>query len=98
MNRAGQARGIFGTALNYAALIVVAGLFLLPLAWMLSVSLKPTPEVFETSLLPRQPTLDAYAAVIGIGADAGVVQAGARGTVERVESGTFNYLLYARNT
>lgn len=89
--------GVAQTA-TIAALIVVSGVFLLPLAWMLSVSLKPTPEVFETSLLPKEPTLDAYAAVFGIGADANVVQAGARGTVERVESGTFNYPLYARNT
>ena len=79
-------RDRFAHSAIIAALIVVSGLFLLPLAWMLSVSLKPTPEVFETSLLPKHPTLDAYAAVIGVGAEGGVVQEGARGTVERVES------------
>ena len=31
-----------------------------PLFWMLSMSLKPSNEVFDTNLIPRQPTLDNF--------------------------------------
>lgn len=78
----------------YALLIAVSAAFVVPLLWMLSVSLKPTREVLRPGLLPQHPTLGAYQAVIG--GDAGDPDAlqGDR----RVESGKFDYLLYARNT
>lgn len=53
-------------AAAYAALVVVSVLFLAPIVWILSTSLKPPGEIFATpsTLLPRQPTLDNYAAVL----------------------------------
>ena len=82
------------TVVTYAALTAVALVFVLPLLWMLSVSFKPTREVLQPDLLPQHPTASAYREVIGLGAD----DPGARRGDRRVESGKFNYLLYARNT
>jgi len=62
-----MARRRFTTAaLRYAALGVVSALFVLPLAWMLCVSLKPDAEVltYPPRFFPHQPTLAAYGAVI----------------------------------
>lgn len=44
----------------YVLLTVAAAAFLLPLLWMLCVSLKPTPEVLQPHFLPRAPTLVPY--------------------------------------
>lgn len=86
------------TATLYALLLLVAAAFLTPLLWMLSVSLRPAPEVLDPSLLPRHPTLQPYVDVIGLRPAAAVLRSAAGGQIERVESGTFDYLLYARNT
>jgi multiple sugar transport system permease protein len=50
----------------YLALITVSLLFVLPLVWMVAVSLKPSDEVmaFPPKILPQEPQLDAYAQVI----------------------------------
>lgn len=79
---------------TYAALTAVALVFVLPLLWMLSVSFKPTRDVLQPDLLPQRPTASAYREVIGLGADDSAALRGDR----RIESGKFNYLLYARNT
>lgn len=50
--------------LTYAALAAVAFLFLLPLLWMISVSLRPTPEVMSSDLLPQHPTMQSYVDVV----------------------------------
>lgn len=49
-------------AATYAALILASSVFLLPLAWMVSISLKPTDELFvdPPTLLPAVPEVDAY--------------------------------------
>lgn len=49
-------------ALTFAALISVAGLWLLPLVWMLSVSLKSRAEVIadDPTFLPQAPTFAPY--------------------------------------
>ena len=80
--------------LTYTLLSVAAAAFLLPLLWMLSVSLKPTREVFQPSLVPAHPTLDAYRAVVGAEVGQGTAATGDRA----VQTGAFNYALYTRNT
>ena len=40
-------RGMVGRAMSYGIAILVAGLFLLPLYWMISSSLKPNYQVLE---------------------------------------------------
>lgn len=47
---------------TYVALIAVSAAFVLPLVWMVSVSLKPRTEVlqFPPQFLPQQPQTDAY--------------------------------------
>ena len=49
-----------GTVFRYAMLLSVAALFVLPLVWMLCVSLKPPSEVLEPKFLPTAPNVDAY--------------------------------------
>ena len=71
------------TLLTYLLLAGVAAAFVLPLAWMVSVSLKPESELTRPAgapqpLLPERPQLDAYGAVF--------------------RSPDFDFLLYARNT
>jgi multiple sugar transport system permease protein len=80
--------------LTYLLLALAAAAFLLPLLWMVSVSLKPTREVFRPDPLPAHPTLDAYRAVIGVSVGQDTATTGDRA----VERGAFNYVLYARNT
>jgi multiple sugar transport system permease protein len=53
-----------GTLATYAVLITVAALFVLPLAWMISVSLKPDAELLRPSLLPEHPQFDAFRRVM----------------------------------
>ena len=79
---------------TYATLAVVALAFVVPLLWMLSVSLKPTREVLRPDLLPQHPTANAYREVIGVGGE----DPGSLHGDRRVEGGKFNYALYARNT
>lgn len=54
----------FSTGLTYAALLAVAALYLLPLAWMVGVSLKPDAELLRSNLVPQEPQVDAYARVM----------------------------------
>jgi multiple sugar transport system permease protein len=53
------------TLLTYTLLVLIALLFLLPLLWMLSTSLKPESEWFTRTLrwIPRRPTLENYARI-----------------------------------
>jgi len=82
-------------ATTYGLLTLAAAAFLLPLAWMVCVSLKPAPEVMQTHFLPREPTLAPYAQIIGVPAAAEA----AGGKAEDIaRGGGFNFLLYARNT
>jgi len=53
-----------GTMLTYVLLIVVAALYLLPLAWMLSVSLKPDAELLQPNIIPEHPQADAFGQVM----------------------------------
>ncbi len=76
---------------TYMLLTVVAAAFVLPLAWMLAVSLKPATEVLQPNFIPRAPTLESYATVIGLSQ-----QTTAQGV--RAEPPPFNFPLFARNT
>jgi multiple sugar transport system permease protein len=49
-----------GRPFTYVPLIAVATLYLLPLAWMISVSLKPDAELLRPDVLPEHPQLDAF--------------------------------------
>jgi multiple sugar transport system permease protein len=55
-----------GRGLAYAALVLMAVIMLVPFAWSVSTSLKPNPEaaLFPPTLVPQQPTFDAYARVL----------------------------------
>lgn len=44
----------------YLAGVILAFMAIAPLLWMLSMSLKPSNEVFDTNLIPRRPTLDSF--------------------------------------
>src|SRR5580698_166455 len=44
----------------YLAGVILAFMAIAPLFWMLSMSLKPSNEVFDTNLIPRQPTLNSF--------------------------------------
>jgi multiple sugar transport system permease protein len=44
----------------YLAGVILAFMAIAPLFWMLSMSLKPSNEVFDTNLIPRHPTLDSF--------------------------------------
>ena len=50
----------------YLFLVAVCALFLVPIFWIVSTSLKPTSEILitPTSLLPLHPTLDHYGAAL----------------------------------
>jgi multiple sugar transport system permease protein len=50
--------------LAYVLLIVVAALYLLPLAWMLSVSLKPDAELLQPNIIPEHPQVGAFGQVM----------------------------------
>ncbi len=53
-----------GTFTTYAMLVVVGVVFILPLMWMLSVSLKPDAELLDPGIIPVSPQIDAYSQVI----------------------------------
>jgi len=63
-------RSIVGTAatrtVSYGLLIGVAGLMFVPFLWSLTTSFKTSPEAAQVppTILPRQPTIDAYRTVI----------------------------------
>jgi multiple sugar transport system permease protein len=63
--RAGRAT-LPATALTYLALSAVALLFVLPLVWMICVSLKPNTEILQSPprFFPQAPELRAYSEVI----------------------------------
>jgi multiple sugar transport system permease protein len=84
-------------ALTYLLLAAAAAAFILPLGWMLSVSLKPTEEVLRPDLLPRQPTLAAYTAVTAREHRHDRGTPGSEASARR-DAGRFDYFLYARNT
>jgi multiple sugar transport system permease protein len=44
----------------YLASVILAFMAIAPLFWMLSMALKPSNEVFDTNLIPRQPTLSSF--------------------------------------
>ena len=44
----------------YLAGVILAFMAVAPLFWMLSMSLKPSNEVFDTNLIPRRPTLASF--------------------------------------
>src|SRR5580704_10237011 len=44
----------------YAASVALAFTAIAPLFWMLSMSLKPTAEVFQTNLIPLKPTFASF--------------------------------------
>src|ERR1700761_5443089 len=44
----------------YLAGVILAFMAIAPLFWMLSMSLKPSNEVFDTNLIPRRPTLRSF--------------------------------------
>ncbi|MFH1747192.1 MAG: carbohydrate ABC transporter permease [Planctomycetota bacterium] len=50
--------------LIYLLLIGVAGLYILPLAWMISVSLKPDTELLQPNIVPAHPQIAAYEQVM----------------------------------
>ncbi|MFD0871507.1 carbohydrate ABC transporter permease [Paenibacillus residui] len=51
---------------TYLSLLVLGSILLLPIAWMISISLRPNPEVFAMPLkiFPETPTLDAFRTVL----------------------------------
>jgi len=59
----GRSRSLAASALQLAALLLIALAMLVPLFWLVSTSLKgPAEDIFTTppALLPSQPSLDAY--------------------------------------
>ncbi|MGE3180525.1 MAG: carbohydrate ABC transporter permease [Phycisphaerae bacterium] len=78
----------------YGLLIGVSALWLLPLLWMASVSLKPASEVSNTDLLPHEPTLTSYKRLLTHDESGASVDA----TGRPVEPTPFYYPLLARNT
>lgn len=61
-----QGRNLIGNALIYFGYAVVVIVFLFPMLWVVSLSLRPLAELFTfpPALLPRHPTLDNYAYVL----------------------------------
>jgi multiple sugar transport system permease protein len=56
-----SARSLAGSALLHAALVTAAAATLLPLVWMISVSLSPASLAATPKLIPETVTFDAYA-------------------------------------
>jgi multiple sugar transport system permease protein len=61
-----RARDLGAAAAIYAGYAIVSLVFLLPLLWVVSLSLRPLQELFAfpPNLLPQHPTLDAYTYVL----------------------------------
>ena len=59
-----QRKHRLGGLLVYLLLIAVAGLYVLPLAWMISVSLKPDAELLQPNIVPEHPRVDAFTQVV----------------------------------
>ena len=81
--------------ITYGCLGLSAFLFLAPLVFMLSVSLKPANEVLNSSVLPSKPTIAPYKTIIGV--ETSPETSGGK-AAELSQGSGFNYLLYARNT
>ncbi len=62
MHSAGQRP--LGRLITYLLLVVVAAMYVLPLLWMVGVSLKPDAELTESNSIPSNPQLDSYAQVV----------------------------------
>ncbi len=60
---AGRNRGTLQRVILYAIMILVSLIFLLPILWMISTSLKPTSQLFSQQIewIPKTFTLDNYA-------------------------------------
>ncbi len=89
----GRTRTPTGQFFTYVTLALVALLWLLPLAWMLGVSLKPAEEISSAALLPQHPTLHAYERLM-----APASQTTIDATGRPVEPTPFYFPLLARNT
>ena len=59
-------RARFGNVGSYSILIAACVFFVLPIFWIFSTSLKPTPEILDTptTLFPLSPTLEHYAVAV----------------------------------
>jgi multiple sugar transport system permease protein len=59
-------RSALGRAGIYLLLVVVCAIFLVPIIWIFSTSFKTPGEIFTTptTILPQQPTIENYAAVV----------------------------------
>jgi multiple sugar transport system permease protein len=66
MNTRRRARRLAGSIAIYAGYVTVAAVFLFPLLWVVSLSLRPTAELFAypPRLIPQHPTLAAYTEVL----------------------------------
>lgn len=73
----------------YALLTLTAGAFLLPLLWMVSVSITPQQALGQPRVWPENPTAQAYRTVLGLAGQSGDPVLSER---------RFHFLLYARNT
>jgi multiple sugar transport system permease protein len=60
-------RSRLGDLTCYGILVVICLLFIIPIFWIFSTSLKSTPEILATpmTILPQRPTLEHYAAALG---------------------------------
>ena len=65
-------RSVAGLALNYLALVTLAAVFVVPLVWLLTASLRPTQEIFRDvyplswhTFWPESFTLDGYTRLLG---------------------------------
>jgi multiple sugar transport system permease protein len=83
----------------YAALVLAAAAYLLPLVYMLNISLKPTGEVLSEnpSFFPKQPDLRAYQKVLGLDEPPPPTDFAAAPPPAAGER-PFDFPLYARNT
>jgi multiple sugar transport system permease protein len=72
---AGRGRVRLGRVLLYAALIIVALLFIIPLIWMVSTAFKREAAVFtDTGIIPQQPTLENFERILQAGGDTPVMR------------------------
>lgn len=57
-----------GIALRFAMGFIATAIYLLPLFWMVSTSLKPQSEIFHTPpvLIPSHPQIDSYRSAVGL--------------------------------
>jgi multiple sugar transport system permease protein len=60
-----------GIALRFAMGLIATAIYLMPLFWMVSTSLKPQSEIFHTPpvLIPSHPQIDSYRSALGLPTD-----------------------------